>query len=241
METFVLVHGAWHGGWCWTKTEEALRVFGHETHAPTMTGLGERSHLLTESITSDLHVLDIVNVMKWRELSDVILVGHSYGGTVITGVAGQVPEKVKALVYLDAFAPEVSNEAIFATANPKRMAAFQEQIDAGAIALEPDSAIDNWTNDPAIKAWLLKQCTPQPKGTFQQGVTLTGREKEVPNRHYIVAANNNPSPFQSEFERLRQKQDWTTDSIATMHDAMVDAPQELAQMLNAYAQTLQHN
>lgn len=200
-----------------------------------MTGLGERSHLLSADINSDTHVLDIVNVLKWRELNDVVLVGHSYGGTVVTGVAGQVPERLRALVYLDAFVPEVSNEAIFAKANPQRMAGFQKQIDKGAIALEPDKAIDSWTKDPATKQWLITQCTPHPKGTFQQGVTLTGRESEVQARHYIVAANNKPSPFWNEYERVRHRDGWTSETIPTMHDAMVDAPQELAGRLDAYA------
>ena len=238
MANFVLVHGAWHGGWCWASTSAALRQLGHDVHAPTLTGLGERSHLLHEGITSDSHVTDIVNVLKWRELRDVVLVGHSYGGTVITGVASHMPEAIRALVYLDAFVPEVSNEAIFAKANPARMAAFQKQIDAGAIALEPDGAIDSWTDDADVKAWLMQQCTPHPKGTFQHGVTLTGREAEVRNRHYILAARNKPSPFWAEYERVRARAGWTSDTINTLHDAMVEAPKELAGKLDTYAKTL---
>jgi len=240
MARFVLVHGAWHGGWCWAKTEAALRQLGHETHAPTMTGLGERSHLLSADITSDSHVEDIVNVLKWRELEDVVLVGHSYGGTIITGVASELPEQIRALVYLDAFAPEVSNQAIFANANPQRMAAFQKQIDAGAIALEPDDAMQSWTDDPATMTWLKKQCTPHPKGTFETGVTLSGREKAVAHRHYILAERNQPSPFWAEYKRVRSKDDWTTERIATLHDAMIEAPQKLAKMLDSYAASLTH-
>lgn len=238
MATFVLVHGAWHGGWCWADTARALRALGHDTHAPTLTGLGERSHLLTADIDADSHVLDIVNVLKWRELQEVILVGHSYGGMVVTGVAAQLPDRLRALVYLDAFVPETSNEAIFANANPARMAAFQKQIDAGAIALEPDRAIDSWTSDPAIKAWLQAQCTPHPKGTFQKGVTLTGREAEVTRRHYIIAEKNQPSAFWAEYDRVRDRPGWTSDRMPTLHDAMVEAPQDLAHRLDRYAATL---
>ena len=238
MSTFVLVHGAWHGGWCWTSTATALRQLGHEVHTPTLTGLGERSHLLHKDISSDDHVTDIVNVLKWRELQDVVLVGHSYGGTIITGVAGQMPEAVGALVYLDAFVPEVSNEAILETANPVRMAAFQKQIDAGAIALEPDDAIDNWTDDAGVKAWLVRQCTPQPKGTFQQGVSLTGREADVSRRHYILAGRNKPSPFWGQYKRVRELSGWTSETIATLHDAMIEAPDDLAKRLDAFTGTL---
>ena len=239
MATFVLIHGAWHGGWCWAKAEAALRELVHETHAPTLTGLGERSHLLTPDIDPDTHVEDIVNVLRWRELDDVILVGHSYGGVVITGVAGRVPEKVRALVYLDAFAPEVGDQAIFANTNPKRMAAFQKQIDAGAIALEPDDAMLTWTDDPETMVWLKRQCTPHPTGTLQKGVTLTGREKLVRHRHYIVAERNRPSPFWAEYRRLSGMGGWTTERIGTLHDAMVEAPLDLAKRLDAYAASIE--
>lgn len=239
MANFVMVHGAWHGGWCWAKTAGALRGMGHEVHSPTLTGLGERSHLLTSEITADSHVTDIVNVLKWRDLEEVILVGHSYGGLVVTGVAGQMPERLLALVYLDAFVPEASGEAIFAKANPARMAAFQQQIDAGAIGLDVDAAVDSWTDDPKTKAWLLDRCTPQPKGTFEHGVTLSGREAEVKNRHFIVAARNRPSPFWAEYERVRVGGNWTSEEIPTLHDAMVEAPVDLAERLSAYADRIQ--
>ena len=239
MATFVLVHGAWHGGWCWEKTAGAPRALGHEAHAPTLTGLGERSHLLSADIDADTHVLDIVNTLKWRELSDVILVGHSYGGIVVTGVAGQCPERVRALVYLDAFAPEVSGVSLFAKANPDRMSAFQEQIAKGAIGLEPDAAVDTWTNNPGTKAWLLRLCTPHPKGCFQNGVTLTGREAEIRHRQYIVAGLNKSSPFQAEYDRVRIRDEWTSEVIPTLHDAMVEAPDDLAARLAAYAESLQ--
>lgn len=241
MATFILVHGAWHGGWCWQKSVGALRGLGHEAHAPTLTGLGERSQLLSADIDADTHVLDIVNTLKWRELSDVILVGHSYGGIIVTGVAGQCPERVRALVYLDAFAPEVSGASLFARVNPNRMAAFQAQIAAGAIGLEPDAAVDTWTDDPETKAELLRQCTPHPKGCFENGVTLTGCEAEVRHRHYIFAGRNKSSPFQAEYERVRTRDEWTSEVIPTLHDAMVEAPDDLAARLDAYAENLRTN
>ena len=108
MATFVLVHGAWHGGWCWAPLERSLRGCGHDVTSPTLTGLGERSHLASPDIVPDTHVLDIVNHIKWKDLEDVILVGHSYGGVIITGVAGRLPERIRALVYLDAIVPEKS-------------------------------------------------------------------------------------------------------------------------------------
>ena len=106
MTNFVLVHGAWIGGFCWRPNAQALRKAGHEVYTPTMTGLGERIHLMNPSINLDTHITDIVNVIKYEELSDVVLVGHSYGGMVITGVADALPDRITSLVYLDAFVPE---------------------------------------------------------------------------------------------------------------------------------------
>lgn len=234
MATFVLVHGAWHGGWCWAGVERALCSMGHETHAPTLTGLGERSHLLTKDITPDTHVTDVVNTFKWRELSDVILVGHSYGGTIITGTAGQVPDQIKGLVYLDAFVPEQSGVSLFSKANPERMKAFQKQVDAGVDGIAPD-LFDAWTDDPEKKAWLREMCTLQPIGCFGNGVTLSERENEIANKAFIIAARNKPSAFWAEYERVSGCQGWLTDEIATKHDAMVDDPAGLAAKLDGYA------
>ena len=237
MASFVLVHGAWHGGWCWAATEQALRALGHDTHAVTLTGLGERSHLLHADIVPDLHVQDVVNHLRWRDLHDVILVGHSYGGMIVTGAAGQVPERLRALVYLDALVPEESGVSLFARANPQRMKGFQAQIDAGAIALEPD-LFDAWSSDATTRDWLKTMCTPHPVGCFTHGVTLNGREAEVPHRHFILAELNRPSIFWAEYDKVKDRPDWTTERIAAKHDAMVDAPQDLARRLDRYAMGL---
>jgi pimeloyl-ACP methyl ester carboxylesterase len=119
MANFVLVHGAWIGGWYWRPIAQKLRAAGHEAYAPTLTGLGERIHLMNPSINLDTHVTDVVNVIKEEGLSDVVLVGHSYGGMVVTGVADALPDKITSLVYLDAFVPK-NGEALvnFAARRP---------------------------------------------------------------------------------------------------------------------------
>ena len=234
MAIFVLVHGAWHGGWCWAALERELRAMGHETHALTLTGLGERSHLLDDSIDADTHVVDVVNAVRWRELRDVILVGHSYGGMVITGVAGQVPERISKMVYLDAIVPDASGVSIFASANPERMARFQEQIDAGAIALEPDH-FDAWSDDPDTRAWLKSMCTPHPVGCFQKGVTLSGGEAEIAQKYFILATRNKPSAFWAQYDKVKTREGWSVSEIDTMHDAMVEAPGDLAERLDQIA------
>ena len=105
MATFVLVHGAWHGGWCWKRVRPLLESRGHLVFTPTLTGLGERSHLLARETGLETHIADVVNVIRWEELSEVVLCGHSYGGMVISGVADRVPDRIRSLVYLDAFVP----------------------------------------------------------------------------------------------------------------------------------------
>jgi pimeloyl-ACP methyl ester carboxylesterase len=106
MATFVLVHGGWHGSWCWKRVRKALQARGHDVFTPTLTGVGERSHLLSPDVNLDTHITDVVNLIRWEELSGIVLCGHSYGGCVITGVADRLSDRVAALVYLDAFVPE---------------------------------------------------------------------------------------------------------------------------------------
>ncbi len=103
MSTFVLVHGAWHGGWCWKRVRGALQAQGHQVFTPTLTGVADRSHLLSREVNLETHITDVANLMLWEELSEVVLCGHSYGGAVISGVADRIPDRISALVYLDAF------------------------------------------------------------------------------------------------------------------------------------------
>src|SRR5947208_7876814 len=110
--TFVLVHGAWHGGWCWIKVTRLLTDAAHVVHTPTLTGLGERAHLARPEIDLEAHIQDIVAVLEAEELRNVVLVGHSYAGMVITGVAARVPNRIASLVYLDAFVPEAGRSLL---------------------------------------------------------------------------------------------------------------------------------
>ena len=106
MSTYVLVHGAWHGSWCWKRVRKALQANGHDVFTPTLTGLGERSHLLSREVNLETHIDDVVNLIRWEELSNIVLCGHSYGGVVVSGVADRVPDRIGALIYLDAFVLE---------------------------------------------------------------------------------------------------------------------------------------
>ncbi len=178
-----------------------------------------------------------MNVIRWRELKDVILVGHSYGGMIITGIAGQTTRAVKVLVYLDAFVPEHDGVLLFARANPKRMARFNVQIADGRFAVDPDH-FESWTDDPDKQAWLRAMCTPHPIGCFRHGVTLTGREKEISHRLCIVAERNKPSEFWAEYECVRVIDGWQSERIDTKHDAMVEDASRLATLLHKYSRSI---
>lgn len=236
MATFLLVHGAWHGGWCWKPTEDNLRRYGHQTHSPTHTGLGERSHLAHPDITPNSHVEDILGVVRWRELDDIILVGHSHGGLIIAGVASKLPDRIRKLVYLDAFAAEESEVSLFAKTNPERLARFETQTRDGGFLVEPDM-FDAWTDDPDKRRCLETMCTPHPIGCFQNDVTLSARQNEVGERHYIICDRNYPSPFHAEYRRVSKLDGWTTHHIDSKHDAMVERPEDLAAILHRISET----
>src|SRR6202167_636804 len=139
MATFVLVHGAWHGAWCWRRVARLLRNGGHEVFTPTLTGLAERSHLLSSAIDVDTHILDVINEMKWQELNGVVLVGHSYGGMVISGVAEKMEKAIASFVMLDAFMPEDGQSVIDVWPAPMREALLATARE-GATTVPPRAA-----------------------------------------------------------------------------------------------------
>lgn len=230
MAMFVLVHGAWHGGWCWRDVADRLRGRGHAVHAPTLTGLAERAHLIDCVAGPDTHVEDVVNLAVWEDLENVVLVGHSYGGLIVTGVASRIPERIGRLVYLDAFVPEVSGQPMSTMTNPERA----KEIGA---ARRPDghvnpSGFDRWTSDPELRAWLVKMTTAQPGPCMEKGPTLTGREREVPIKDYVICSSHKPSNFWRFHDSLKDAPDWRTFALPCMHDAMLEMPDELVEILD---------
>ncbi len=230
MTTFVLVHGAWHGGWCWREVADSLRGRGHLVYTPTLTGLAERRHLIDSVDGPDTHVEDIVNLVLWEDLHEIVLVGHSYGGMVITGTASRITERIERLVYLDAFVPEESGQSLSPLTNPERAAEI-------AAARRPNghvnpSGFDRWISDPERKAWLRKMTTPHPAPCMEKGVTLTGREREVPRKDYILCSAYEQSLFRKFHEALKQASDWRTFELPCLHDAMLEMPDELVEILD---------
>jgi pimeloyl-ACP methyl ester carboxylesterase len=232
MATFVLVHGAWHGGWCYTRVARLLRSAGHEVYTPTHTGVGERSHLADQNITLSTHIRDVVNVIEYENLSDIILCGHSYGGMVITGVAAQVGDRIRTLVYLDAFLPE-DGQSLFdliAQSEPERIPQFLSLAAANGGKLPPIPAAAFNVN-PNDAEWVDKTCCPQSLATFVEGVRLTGKEKAVRNRTYILATGYGMQVFPPFYERVKKDSKWRAHTVPCGHDVMLDQPEALAKLL----------
>lgn len=230
MSAVVLVHGGWHGGWVWREVEDRLRAHGHRVFSPTMTGLGERAHLARPDITPDLHVQDICAVLACEDLTDVTLVGHSYGGFVIAGVAAQMADRINALVYLDAFVPDGSGQSAFSIGTPERAAEIRATMTGGFQV--PASGFERWVADPAKQAWLAGKVTPHPIRCFSEGPTLTGAERTVARKVHVICAQHRPSPFWSFHERLKYEPDWQTRQLDCLHDAMIELPDETAALIH---------
>jgi pimeloyl-ACP methyl ester carboxylesterase len=224
--TFVLAHGAWHGGWCWERVATRLRARGHRVFAPTLTGLCERSHLSSAAITLDTHIADIVGEMKWKELEGVTLVGHSYGGMIITGVAEREGPRIASIVYLDAFVPASGQSLNDVVGGP---------AGGGADPVPPFTAEAFGVNE-ADRAWVDRQTTPQSAACFAQKLTHTGAYNRVAKKTYIRPVDW-PAPFfDAACAPLRSDPSWRViDVHGSGHDVMIDKPAELARLLEAAA------
>lgn len=232
---FVLVHGAWHGGWCWRRVAEPLRAAGHVVHTPTQTGLGERSHLLSRAITIDVFVADVVNLLIWEDLDDVVLVGHSFGGISISGAADRLPQRIRHLVYLDAFIVQ-DGQSPFDTLTPEFAAARRRvaQESSGGLSLPvPDPRFLGVT-DAADAQWLLAKCTPHPVSTYESPVELRhGLGNGLPATY--VAVRPEYRALAESRAYARQRADWDYREITAGHDAMVTSPRAVVEVLEQIA------
>ena len=186
-KTFVLVHGAWHGGWCWRRVADLLAANGHKVFTPTLTGLGERSHLLGKGINVSTHVTDVVNVLKWEQLTNVVLCGHSYGGFVVSGVAEQMASAISSIVFLDAFLPE-NGEAMVDITGQAVIDATRAAEQQDALGVPPRKAEAFGVNEKD-RAWVDSLTGLQPIGCFLEKIKLTGARDRIAKKAYIRAAN----------------------------------------------------
>lgn len=227
--TFVLVHGAWHGGWCWQRVAERLRHGGHTVFTPTLTGLGERSHLLRAGIDLKTHVADVVNVMKWEELGDVVLCGHSYGGFIISGVAEEMAPAICSIVYLDAFLPQNGESVHDLTSSAVRDIAQAAQR-RGELTMPPRPA-EAFGVNPADRAWVDRLCVGQPIGTFTDKIKLSGARDRIPRKSYIRAASYVNPGFDRALATVQADPSWRSYEVSCGHDVMIDAPDRLTEIL----------
>jgi pimeloyl-ACP methyl ester carboxylesterase len=224
MTTFVLVHGAWAGGVVWRELAPRLRRAGHEVHAPSLSGIGARKHLLGRTIDLDTHIDDVLGVIEDEDLADIVLVGHSYGGMVITGVADRVPDRIAALVYLDAFVPE-DGEALFDLAPP----AGPRTVPGVDWLVAPIPSAGFQLKRPEVIALWDAKAAPQPLATFTQPLRLSGGIGRIKNKHYIFATE--PPLFQRPYDKVKGDPGWTTHRLPSTHFIQLDLPDELAAIL----------
>jgi pimeloyl-ACP methyl ester carboxylesterase len=232
MRTFVLVHGCGHGGWCYQGVARILRSRGQEVYAPTMTGLGEREHLLSPAIDLDLHITDIVKVLQFEDLRNVILVGHSYGGMVITGVADRATDRIGHIVYLDAATPE-NGQSLVDLAGPYMLAARADGrvVDGIELVLYPGKDPMNFygVTDPDQLAWMKPKLTPHPWKCFEQKLQLTNEAamRRIPQTHIACTST---LPYR-DVAALKAASDGRVWDIDTGHDLMISEPDAVAELL----------
>jgi pimeloyl-ACP methyl ester carboxylesterase len=228
-KTFVLVHGAWHGGWCWRRVSDLLEKKGHKVFTPTMTGLGACSHLLSKDVNITTHITDIANFIKWENLSDIVLVGHSYGGIMISGVAEQMADKVSSIVFLDAFMPE-NGDSLAEKAAPFFKDLLAKAQANGDVALKAPPA-KLFGVEGADGAWVESKCTPQPLATYFEKASYTGGREKIAKKAFIRAKGYASPAFDANLANCKANSAWKTHEMATGHDAMVTQPQELTDIL----------
>lgn len=229
--TFLVAHGAWSAGWSWKKMHPLMAAAGHRLITPTYTGLGERDHLANPSIDLQTHIQDLLGVIKYEQLDDIVLVAHSYGGMVGTGVADRVRERIRKVIYVDAFVPKDGQSLmdLIPAAAAQRM---REATRAGDGWRVPPNQIPSDTSPEDVR-WIQGFRLPQPVKTFESPVHLS-REPQMPRVYISCKRSALADTFRPFFERA-QREGWPVREIEASHSAQVTAPEELARLLQALA------
>lgn len=239
MATFVLVAGAWHGGWCWQRVTPLLREAGHQPYPATLTGLGERVHLSGPEVGIETHVQDVANVLRYEDLTDVILVGHSYSGLVIEAVAHRMPERIRHLIFIDALLPTDGRTLVETYEDHgigdfwhARLDAVRQSADPWSVPpVAPDSPTLRVT-DPADQAWMSDLLTPHPLGTFTTPVYLGNPAAAGIPRTFISCLPHPPGgliPIMT--AQVQADPDWNYHELMASHDPMITDPEALTRLL----------
>ena len=229
-KTFVLVHGAWHGGWCWRRVSDLLEKKGHKVFTPTLTGVGERSHLMSKDINLDTHITDLVNVFKWEDLKDVCLAAHSYGGWPSSGALEQIGDRVSAIVWVDAFKPNDGERVVDLLAEARR-APMLSAFDNGELALKAPKAELFLVNEND-RALVDAKATPQPIKVYIDPIKLSGARERVAKKTYIRATRFSYPGFDKALADCNADKSWrVVETNIPGHVIMLDAPEWLANQL----------
>jgi pimeloyl-ACP methyl ester carboxylesterase len=230
MADIVVAHGAWSAGWAWKKMRPLMAALGHALWTPTYTGLGERSHLARPDVDLDTHVQDVTQVLEFEDLKDVVLIGHSYGGMVATGVADKARERLSRVIYIDAFVPRDGQSL-----------ASLLGLDEAAIEAWRAGADEGWRVQPrpmpsdtpeADRDWAVPRRIRQPIETLVSPVRLERGETDLP-RAYIYCTRPDPSDgFRPFYERARSELGWTAHEIDASHNPHITTPEPLAELID---------
>ena len=238
MAKFVLIHGGGHGGWCYKYVTERLRAAGHEVHAPSLPGMAEHTHQLHAGIDLDAHIDDVVNLLFFEDLRHVILVGHSYGGMVITGAADRAADRVAHRVYLDAAYPrdnESLHEHAFEMIDATRRDLYVEN--GVELVMKPMEHYASFfgIQDPQLARWANERFTPQPWATYAQKLKLRNESamRAIPESH-IICASTIPG---RDMELLKSRANGRVWDIDAGHDLMITEPEKTAALLLRVAES----
>lgn len=233
MTIYVLVHGSCHGGWCWKKLVYLLNRNGHNVYTPTLTGLGERSHLVNKSIGLDTHILDIVQLLEYEDLDEVILVGHSYGGLVIGGVTEIVSHRVRRLVFLDAYIPQDNKSAFDIIPGLETIYKERRLMKEGREWLVASYTPEEFgVTDPDDIEWMSTRLSPMPWHSHDQPIRITDSQAKNVPKSFICFSEFGHSQFNSQ----KSKEGWDYHELIRGHDAMITDPKELGELLESLNQ-----
>jgi len=235
LATLVLLHGAWHGGWCWAGVAARLRAAGHLVTTPTQTGLGERRREMSRDITLETFGTDLLEHLFFEDLSDVVLVGHSFGGNAVSIAAERAPERLRRLVYLDALILEGGESGLSRV--PGEVAAARRaaaEAHDGGVSIPPPPAEGFGIEDPALAAALAARLTPHPLGAYDSPLPIAGAPGGGLPAVYVRCTAPVYAPLVASAERARGY-GWETIDLAAGHDAMWTAPEATAALLAAEA------
>jgi pimeloyl-ACP methyl ester carboxylesterase len=233
---FVLVHGAWHGAWCWRRVSDRLLAAGHRVWVPTLTGLSDRAHLMSPAVDLQTHIDDVSRQVQWENLDSIVLVGHSYGGMVVTGATEALGSRVRSLVYLDAFVPDAGESVVSISGAATEERLKQASASSNGLSLPPYPAKSFGVGD-SDAPWVDAKMTPQPLKTFTGRIASVNARDRVPKKTYIRAAKFPSAAFDGYARRYAGQPGWVVNTWQEGHDLMIIKPDETAAALLQAAQT----